>query len=165
MGSTKPTVSDGMSVSMDYTLKLDDGEVIDTSVGREPLEFLFGYGQIIPGLERELQGMELGQEKDVTVEAAEGYGQVDPQAFQRVPRNLFPESMELQEDMMLNMRDAESGEVFPARIEQIGSDSVVLDLNHPLAGETLYFNVKIAGLRAATPEEIAHGHVHSGDAE
>jgi FKBP-type peptidyl-prolyl cis-trans isomerase SlyD len=155
------TVEDGMVVGLDYTLRLDDGEVIDTSSGDDPLEFLQGEGQIIPGLEQELYGMAVGDAKRVTVAPADGYGDYDSQAFETVPPDAFPPDLELTEGMRLHMRD-QSGEVFEVYVAEIGDDGVLLDFNHPLAGETLHFDVTIATLRQATPEELDHGHAHDG---
>lgn len=156
---TALTVADGVVVSLDYTLRLDDGEVVDASE-QEPLEYLQGYNQIVPGLERALAGMKVGEEKSVSVDAAEAYGEVDDEAFQQVGHDIFPADMKLEEGMLLRMRDAQSGEPYDAVVAEINKAGVVLDFNHPLAGETLHFEVKIAGLRAATPEELAHGHAH-----
>jgi FKBP-type peptidyl-prolyl cis-trans isomerase SlyD len=160
MTHTNPTVADGMVVSLDYTLRLDDGEVIDTSVDQDPLEFLQGQGEIVTGLEQALYGMAVGDEKDVVVTPDDGYGEQDPDAFQAVPRDIFPSDMTLTPGMGLHMRD-NSGQVFEAYVADIRPDSVLLDFNHPLAGETLYFTVKISALRPATSEELAHGHVHT----
>jgi FKBP-type peptidyl-prolyl cis-trans isomerase SlyD len=154
------TVEDGVVVSLDYTLRLDDGEVIDTSSGREPLVFLQGQGQIIPGLEKELYGMGEGDKKEVVVDADEAYGEYDEDQLQEVPRSIFPDNIDLEEGLSLRMRDQESGQLFDAVVDEVKPTSVVLDLNHPLAGETLYFDVEIAGLRAATEQERTHGHVH-----
>jgi FKBP-type peptidyl-prolyl cis-trans isomerase SlyD len=154
------TVQDDMVVSLDYTLKLDDGEVIDSSNGREPLEFLQGHGQIISGLENELYGMSVGEKKSVTVSPGDGYGDYDDDRLQQVPRDAFPEGMDLEEGMSVRMRDANSGQLFDAYIDEIGAEAVTLDFNHPLAGETLHFDVKIADLRKASDEELSHGHAH-----
>ena len=157
------TVEDGLVVSLDYTLSLDDGEVVDDSTDEEPLEFLQGQGQIIPGLEQALYGMAVGDEKDVVVAPADGYGEQDPDAFELVDRDVFPPDLSLEPGMGFRMRDS-SGEALIAYVEEIQPEGVLLDLNHPLAGETLHFQVKIAGLRAATIEELAHGHAHgAGD--
>lgn len=153
------TVKDDMVVGLDYTLRLDDGEVLDTSANKKPLEFLQGRGQIVHGLEQALNGMAVGDAKSVVVAPADGYGEADPDAFETVPYDVFPPELELAEGMRLNMRDQE-GQVFTAFVEELGSDGVVLDFNHPLAGETLHFDVKIASLRPATQEELAHGHAH-----
>ena len=149
-----------MVVSLDYLLQLDDGQEIDRSDSQEPLEFLQGRGQIIPGLEKALYGMQAGDEKKVVVAPADGYGELDPQEFDTVSRDMFPPDLTLAEGEQLQLRDAESDKTFQATISEIKGENIVLDFNHPLAGETLFFKVKIAGLRAATSEELAHGHVH-----
>ncbi len=153
------TVTDGLVVSLDYTLRLDDGEIIDTSE-QEPLEYLQGHNQIIPGLERALSGMKVGESKEVIVAAADAYGEEDEDAYQLVERTLFPPEMELEEGMQLRMRDAQSGEAVDVVIAEVNESNVLLDFNHPLAGEELHFQVKVVGLRPATPEELAHGHAH-----
>lgn len=153
-------VADDLVVSMHYTLKLDDGQIVDSSDGGDPLEFLQGFGQIIPGLEKELYGMAVGDNKKVVVAAADGYGEVDPEAFQSVPRAIFPEDLELVEGMGLRMRDQDSGQLVETYVAEVGPTEVLLDFNHPLAGEELTFDVEIAGLRSATAEELSHGHVH-----
>jgi FKBP-type peptidyl-prolyl cis-trans isomerase SlyD len=161
MSNDELTVTDGLVVSMDYSLRLDDeAEVVDTSAGREPLQFVQGQGQIIPGLERELYGMGVGEEKDVVVSAAEGYGEADPEAFQVAPLDAFPPDMTIEPGIALQLRDT-AGQVFDAFVTEVRPDGVVLDFNHPLAGKTLRFNVKIADLREATAEEQEHGHVHT----
>jgi FKBP-type peptidyl-prolyl cis-trans isomerase SlyD len=161
---SKPlTVKDGMVVSLDYTLRLDDGEVIDSSAENEPLEYLHGYGQIIPGLEKALAGLTVGDSKKVVVTAAEAYGEVSMEAFEIVPRSMFPDDMELEEGLALSLRDAETNEPFDAAIAEVREKEVMLDFNHQLAGETLHFEVTIPALRAATEEELAHGHAHGPD--
>lgn len=164
MADNELRVTDGLVVSMDYTLRADDeeGEVLDTSSGRSPLQFLQGTGQIIPGLERELYGMAVGDEKDVVVEPSEGYGEFDPEAFTEVPLNAFPDTMTVEPGVGLTVRD-ESGNTYEAYVAEVHEESAVLDFNHPLAGQTLYFNVRIADLRQPTAEEQAHGHVHGDD--
>jgi FKBP-type peptidyl-prolyl cis-trans isomerase SlyD len=155
------TVQDGQVVSMEYSLHVD-GEMIDSSRGREPLEFLQGAGNIIPGLEDELYGMEIGETKNVIVSAEDGYGELDPDAFIDVPREQFPAEIPLEVGVELQVRD-ESGHPMMARIDTVQADSVRLDFNHPLAGKELVFDIKIVGLRDATDEELEHGHVHSDE--
>jgi FKBP-type peptidyl-prolyl cis-trans isomerase SlyD len=159
MTSDDLKVKDGLVVGLDYTLRLDDGEVLDTSEGQEPLEFLQGEGSIVSGLESSLYGMEIGEKKRVTVEAADGYGARDAEAVQMVSREVFPPDLELSPGRRLHMRD-ESGNVFTAYVTDVQPKAVQLDFNHPLAGERLHFEVEIASLRQATPEEMEHGHVH-----
>jgi FKBP-type peptidyl-prolyl cis-trans isomerase SlyD len=157
-------VADGLVVSLDYTLRLEDQTIIDASTKGEPLEFLQGHGQIIPGLEQALYGMAVGDEKEVKVLPDAGYGQRDANAFQQIPSDAFPPDLKLETGMMLELV-GDAGQPIPAMVTEIHPSGVLLDLNHPLAGETLYFQAKIAGLRTATHEEIAHGHVHvSGSA-
>lgn len=164
MTDAKLTVTDGLVVGLDYTLRLEDGEIIDSSSGQEQLEFLQGRGQIIPGLEQALYGMAVEDEKDVVVAPADGYGEQDPDAFELVARDVFPPDLDLKSGMALRMRD-DSGRALEAHVAEVRPEDVVLDFNHPLAGETLYFHVKIAALRLATSEELAHGHIHEADDE
>jgi FKBP-type peptidyl-prolyl cis-trans isomerase SlyD len=158
----KLTVADGLVVGLDYTLRLDDGETVDSSADEEPLEFLQGQGQIIPGLEQALYGMAVDDQKKVVVAPAEGYGEEDPDAFELVDRDVFPADLDLRPGAGLRMRD-ESGRSMVAYVAEVRPDEVLLDFNHPLAGETLHFEVKIAALRPATSEELEHGHAHGAD--
>ncbi|MCS6843576.1 MAG: peptidylprolyl isomerase [Caldilineales bacterium] len=158
--TTQPlTVRDGMVVTLDYTLRRENGEIIDTSVGREALEYLQGAGQIIPGLEQALYGMVVGEERRVVVAPEDAYGEVDPEAVHLIPHSAFPPGMEVEPGMVLQVRN-QYGEVSQAWVADVQPEGVVLDFNHPLAGMTLYFDAKIVGLRPATPEELIHGHVH-----
>lgn len=157
---SKDSVQNGVVVSMEYTLKVD-GEVIDSSEGQDPLEFLTGYGNIIPGLENEMIGMKIGDSKDVVVEPADGYGEYDEEAFMDVPRDQFPADMPVEEGLELTVRD-DSGEGRYARIESVEGETVRLNFNHPLAGDELHFSVKVVSLREPTDEELDHGHVHAG---
>ena len=155
---SKDTVQDGLVVSMDYKLTVD-GEVLDSSDDAGPLQFLAGYGNIVPGLEREMAGMKIGESKDVVVAPADGYGEFDEEAFMEVPRNEFPSDLQLEEGIELNVTD-EDGQNQYARVENITDESVRLDFNHPLAGAELHFTVKVVALRDPTKEELDHGHVH-----
>ncbi len=151
-------IEDGQVVSMEYTLHVD-GEVVDTSAGREPLQFIQGTGNIIPGLERELYGMVIGDNKKVSVAAADAYGELDPEAFVDVPRGEFPADIPVEKGIEIQVRD-ESNNPMYARIDTFDDETVKLDFNHPLAGKTLNFDVTIVALRGASPEELDHGHVH-----
>ena len=151
-------IEDGQVVSMEYTLQVD-GEVVDTSAGREPLQFIQGTGNIIPGLERELYGMVIGDNKKVSVPAADAYGELDPEAFVDVPRGEFPADIPVEKGIEIQVRD-ESNNPMYARIDTFDDETVKLDFNHPLAGKTLNFDVTIVALRGASPEELDHGHVH-----
>ncbi|MFZ2487624.1 MAG: peptidylprolyl isomerase [Anaerolineae bacterium] len=157
--ATQNTIQDGMVVDIDYVLRSAAGEIIDQSEAGDPLKLLQGAGQIIAGLERELYGMAVGEEKDVIVEAVDGYGEIDPEGLQFFPAGAFPEGMELNVGMALQAHD-EAGHQYTVYVDEIREDGVMLDFNHPLAGETLYFHVRIAGIRPATEEELDHGHAH-----
>jgi FKBP-type peptidyl-prolyl cis-trans isomerase SlyD len=163
MTNNKLSVIDNLVVSLDYVLNLEEqGEIERTKKG-EPLEFIQGSGQIIPGLEKAIYGMEVGDEKEVVIEPPEGYGEYNPTDLVEVLRDDIPESIDLVEGEPLWIRESQTAEPIKATISEVREEMVVLDFNHPLAGETLYFRVKVAGLRDATQEELSHGHVHSGD--
>jgi FKBP-type peptidyl-prolyl cis-trans isomerase SlyD len=154
----KDTVQKGVVVSMDYTLRVD-GEVLDTSDDAGPLLFLVGYDNIVPGLERVMIGMKIGESKDVVVAPEDGYGEFDDEAFMDVPRNEFPSDMEIEEGVELNVTDDEGQDQY-ARVDSLTDENVRLDFNHPLAGAELHFSVKVLALRDPTKEELDHGHVH-----
>jgi FKBP-type peptidyl-prolyl cis-trans isomerase SlyD len=154
----KDTVQDGLVVSMEYTLTVD-GEVLDSSRDAGPLQFLAGYDNIIPGLEREMIGMKVGESKKVVVAPVDGYGEYDEEAYMEVPRSEFPKDMEIELGMELGVTD-EDGNRQMAFIESFDDESVRLDFNHPLAGAELHFSIKVVGLREPTEEELEHGHVH-----
>ncbi|MFQ5532679.1 MAG: peptidylprolyl isomerase [Candidatus Methylomirabilales bacterium] len=145
------TVSSGTKVSIEYTLRLkedkDTEAVIDTNVGSEPLTYVQGSHQIIPGLEKALEGMKIGESTEVTVKPEEGYGLVDQEAFVEVKKEQIPQDA-LKVDTQLEGRD-ESGQTVYARVVEIKDQTVVLDLNHPLAGKTLYFDIKILEIQKA----------------
>ena len=146
-------------VSIHYTLKDGSGEVLDTSDGREPLEYLQGAGQIIPGLESELEGKKAGDEFSVTIEPDQGYGSRDESLVHEVPKTEFETPDEIEVGMQFRV-GAEGGTLIMV-VAGVGDDIVTLDGNHPLAGETLAFDVSVTGVRDATEEEIkASQHVH-----
>ena len=138
-------VRDGKDVKMDYTLTVD-GKVVDSSKGKKPLEYTQGEGQIISGLEKQMAGMKVGESKTVTVPAKDAYGPVNPNAVQEVSRSFFPADMELKEGMVVPLQNSE-GHVIPAKIAEVKKDVVVLDMNHPLAGKDLTFNVTVVGIQ------------------
>jgi FKBP-type peptidyl-prolyl cis-trans isomerase SlyD len=156
-------VADDVVVSIDYTLTVD-GEIVDSTEGDTPLNFLQGHQNIIPGLERELAGMKIGDNKKVTVPPAEAYGEVDPDNIIDVPRDEFPAEIPLEPGTELEVKNAD-GEVLSATINDVSGDTVKLDFNHPLAGKELSFDVTIIDLRTATEDELAHGHAHDEDGE
>jgi len=145
-------------VSIDYTLTNDNGQVLDTSDGREPLAYLHGHGNIIPGLEEELTGKEAGDKMDVTVPPEKAYGARNEQLMVQVDKSQFDPNVELKPGMEFQTQDQNGVHYF--RLDKIMGDTVLLDGNHPLAGETLKFAVEIKDVREATKEELEHGHVH-----
>lgn len=160
MSATQRTVAEDTVVSLDYSLRLESGEEIDSSSKDEPLQFIQGQEQIIPGLENALYGMVVGEEKNITISPEEGYGEYDSENFLMMPRDSFPPDMALVVGERLVVRDSESDQEYPAYIAEVRDESVKMDFNHPLAGETLHFKVKITAIRDATSEELDHGHVH-----
>ena len=158
--SEDAVVKDAMVVQLEYQLTVE-GEMIDSTdldTG-EPIEFIQGQGHIISGLENELYGMKVGETRQVAVEAAQAYGDVDPEAFLTLQRDDFPESMSPELGMVFEMHEPD-GDTLLARVIGVEVDEVEVDLNHPLAGKDLLFDVKVVGLRPATIEELDHGHVH-----
>jgi len=156
-------VADNVVVSLDYVLTIDGDREIDRSDKDAPMEYLHGSNNIIPGLESELTGLAVGDEKEVIVQPESGYGERDPDGVTEFSRDTFPDSLNLEIGESIKMRDKESGESFQAYVTELHTDTVLLDFNHPLAGETLHFHIKIAGLRQPTSEELSHGHVHHHD--
>ncbi len=152
------SVSDDVVVSMDYTLTVN-GEIVDSSQGREPLMFIQGSGHIIPGLERELYNMTKGESKQVSVAAKDGYGEENPDAFLNVPRDDFPDEIPLKKGTQIQLRD-QDGKTSSAFIDDVTDDNIRLNLNHPMAGKQLNFSVTVVDLRFATKEELKHGHIH-----
>jgi FKBP-type peptidyl-prolyl cis-trans isomerase SlyD len=151
-------VDDGQVISIDYTLNVN-GKIVDSSEAGKPLQFIQGMGHIIPGLENELYDLKIGEVKKVVVRPKDGYGEVDTEAYMEVPRDAFPTDVPLEVGTELELRD-QSGHPIIARIETISSDTIRLNMNHPLAGKELHFDIKITAIRPATEEEVSHGHVH-----
>ncbi|MBS9404454.1 peptidylprolyl isomerase [Halomonas sp. TRM85114] len=145
-------------VAFHYTLTNDAGEVLDSSEGREPLTYLHGAGNIVPGLEKELEGHKAGEKIQATVVPEEGYGEKQSQLVQEVPRDAF-QGVESVEPGMQFQAQTQGGPLM-VTVTQVEGDTVVVDGNHPLAGQTLNFDVEIAEVRAASEEEVEHGHVH-----
>lgn len=139
-------IGQGSKVKFDYTLTVE-GNVVDTSEGREPLQYIQGGGTIIPGLARQLEGMRAGEEKDVVVLPEEGYGKVDINAFKEVPKSQLNLSADvnLQPGAQVQAED-EQGRRVPMRVAEVKEDTVIFDLNHPLAGKTLNFHVKVVDI-------------------
>jgi len=154
-------VRDGLVVGIDYVMSLESGEVVDTTEGEEPLEILQGAGEVVEGLEKALYGLRVGESKHVVVPPEEGFGEYEEDSEVAMPRSEFPRDFELEEGMEIYMQTDEDDEPVPAYVVSVDRNEVVVDFNHPLAGETLHFDVTVRSLRPATSEELAHGHAHS----
>jgi FKBP-type peptidyl-prolyl cis-trans isomerase SlyD len=145
-------------VSLDYTVKDDNGQVIDTSEGNEPLVYLHGAQNIIPGLEAALAGKQSGDEFDVSVQPVDGYGEYKEELVQVVPRSAFEGVDKIEPGMVFNAQ-TEGGPV-QLMVTGVEEDDITVDPNHPLAGKVLHFSGKVLEVREATQEELDHGHVH-----
>ena len=152
-------VAENRVVSIHYRLTGDDGAEIDASSEGEPLAYLHGKNNILPGLEKELAGKEPGDSVEVTVAPEEGYGSVDDELIQVVPREAFQGVEDLQPGMRFEARDGQ-GNAHNVVVTEIGEQGVTVDGNHPLAGMTLHFDVTVEDVREATPEEVEHGPAH-----
>ncbi len=152
-------IADKTVVSFDYTLTDPTGQTLDSSVGREPLAYLHGFGNIIPGLESALVGKQAGDQLVVNVPAAQAYGEHDESLVQPVPRSQFPAGTDIQIGMQFQARSPD-GQARVVKVTSVDAENVTIDANHPLAGVPLKFEVTIKEVRAATEEELAHGHVH-----
>jgi len=135
-------VKKGNKVKVDYTGTFDDGDVFDTSVGKEPLEFEAGSGQVIKGFDDAVIGMKKGEEKEIKLKSADAYGDPRPELMQKVPRNKMPQDQEPRPGIILLIRSPD-GNQFPARIAEVTDSEVTIDLNHPLAGKNLNFKIKV----------------------
>jgi FKBP-type peptidyl-prolyl cis-trans isomerase SlyD len=145
-------------VTLHYTLKDDTGEVLDSSSSGEPLAYLHGHGNLVPGLEREITGKNTGDKLSVKISPADGYGEFDKALIQRVPRRSLKGIKNINVGMRLHAQTPQGPQA--VTVTQIQGDMVTLDGNHPLAGKNLNFDIEITDVRVATEEELEHGHVH-----
>ena len=151
------TIEKDKVVTINYKLTDDGGQVLDSSEGREPLTYLHGGG-LIPGMEQALEGRSTGEQFNVVIPPEQGYGQKDPNMVQAVPRTNFGNVPKIEPGMQFQARTPEGSRV--VTVVDVAPDTVTVDANHPLAGVTLHFDVSVVGVRDASPEELAHGHVH-----
>ena len=146
-------VKDGLLISLDYTLKSPDGKVIETSKGGEPLRYIHGQKMMIPGLEKELTGMKVGGAKHVTVKPEDAYGKINPSAVREIPKEKIPPNA-LKVGAVLASSEPD-GRVVPMTVKQIKDKTVVMDMNHPMAGKTLVFDVKVVDIQPPPPAPSA----------
>jgi len=151
-------ISNKSVVTINYTLKNGKGKVLDTSEGGNPLVFIQGIGNILPGLEKELAGKKPGEKVNAVIPPEEGYGIREEAKMQKVPLSEFDNKEAVKEGAQFKVNSKK--EVALATVVKIDKEMVTLDLNHPLADETLCFDVEVMDVREATGEELAHGHVH-----
>ncbi|MGX5220562.1 MULTISPECIES: FKBP-type peptidyl-prolyl cis-trans isomerase [Pseudomonas] len=147
------------AVSIDYTLTNDAGEVIDSSAGGAPLVYLHGAGNIIAGLEKALLDKKVGDELEVSVEPEDAYGEYSAELLATLNRSMFEGVDELEVGMQFHASGPD-GSMQIVTIRELDGDDVIVDGNHPLAGQRLNFKVKVVDIRDASEEEVAHGHIH-----
>jgi peptidylprolyl isomerase len=151
----------GDTISVDYTGKFDNGEVFDTSRNRAPLKFTVGSGQLIPGFDAAVIGMQPGDTKTVTITPEDGYGAHDRERVISMPRAGVPEGMDISVGMAVQLSD-ERGNPIPAIIQELNDEDVILDLNHPLAGKTLTFDIEIRETGLAPDTQCGSGGASCG---
>jgi FKBP-type peptidyl-prolyl cis-trans isomerase SlyD len=151
-------IADEMAVSIHFKLTNPEGELLDSSEGDEPLEYIHGAGFIVPGLEQALQGKSAGDRVKVVVAPEDGYGERDEEKLQSVPREAFDADANIEPGMQFQA-ESDEGDVL-VTVKQVDGDTVLIDANHPLAGLTLHFDVQVVSVRKCTEEELEHGHIH-----
>ena len=146
----------GRVIAIDYSVALEDGDIVETSHGREPVEYLHGTGQLLPGLEHALDGMREGQNARFALEPGDAYGDHDESNVVTLPRSLFPAEAKLEPGLRLAARTS-AGQNYPITVVEVHSENVLVDLNHPLAGRRLYFDVTVLAVRDAAESEVFRG--------
>ena len=150
--SCGPSIKTGHVVEFQYTLTNESGDVLDSNVGEKPLTYLHGAGNIVPGLEKQLEGLNAGDKVKAIVPPAEGYGEYQPPGAQAVPRSSFPADAQL--ELRMSFQVQSDGQTFPVWITKIEDEQVWIDTNHPLAGITLHFDIEVTGVRLADQVEL-----------
>jgi FKBP-type peptidyl-prolyl cis-trans isomerase SlyD len=153
---TENQIAAGKVVTIHYQLTVAD-QVLDSSAGKDPLPYLHGYNNIVPGLEEALTGKPVGEKLQVAVSPDKGYGERNEEMTQTVPREQLPDDIQTGAQLSAQAQD---GQAIPCWVAEVREKDVDIDFNHPLAGQTLNFEVEVVSVRDASPEEIEHGHVH-----
>ena len=156
-------VKDGWVVSLEYTLKYEDGDLIADSSEDGILSFIQGCGHVFPLIEGAVEGMRVEDEMELTMLPKDTYGEYDEDAIELIPLDAFPDDVEIVEGLEIELYDDESGVEIEAAVMEVHEDGVVVDMNHPLAGELLTMWLRVADLRPATKEELEHNHVHEDE--
>jgi len=146
-------------VTLNFTLRDQHGNILDSTEGEEPFSFLSGHQNILPKLESEIDSMLIGSKRTITIKAADAYGEYNDEIVQVVGKEEFPEEFLLEVGMQY-IASAPDGTKMPFTISEVRDEDIVIDFNHPLAGKDLTFDVELLNVRDATSEEISHGHVH-----
>jgi FKBP-type peptidyl-prolyl cis-trans isomerase SlyD len=149
-------VKHGRVVVLDYMVRIASGKVVESSAGKAPIEYLHGAGQILPALERALEGLKEGEQAAFSIAAGEAYGERKDDNVVSLPRTLFPAEVKLEKGVCLYAR-ASGGQSYPITVREVKEEMVVVDLNHPLAGERLFFEVNVRGVRPAGEQELFAG--------
>ena len=152
-------IANDTAVLIHYKVTSSAGEVLDSSEGDEPLAYIHGQGDIVPGLEQALTGKSAGDQLRVTVEPKLGYGEREEGKVQHVPRSAFEDGAQIEAGMRFQT-ESEDGDDIIVTVTRVSDEEVTIDANHPLAGQTLSFDVEVVSVRPCTAEELAHGHVH-----
>lgn len=163
MNDTALQIQDNMVVDLAYVLTVENEQAERTAKKPNTVQFVQGRNQVVPGLEQALYGMAVGEEKEIVVSAANGYGEVDPAAVKKLSRKSIPATANAKPGQRVRLLHKRSGEVHKATVVEVQPETVTLDFNHPLAGKTLHFHVRVDALRPATPEELQSGQ-SAGDA-
>ncbi|NCN39665.1 peptidylprolyl isomerase [bacterium] len=156
------TIQDKLVVGVTYILKNDNGDTLDTATSSDPFYYLHGASNIVPGLEEELTGLKVGDKKSVKVAPEKGYGEINDQLKVKVGKESFPEGTDVSPGMQF-AADVGTGQPLPFTVEKVEGEEIFLDGNHPLAGQTLHFEIEVVNIRAATEDEVSHGHAHGAD--
>lgn len=152
-------IADKLVASIHYTLTNDEGEVIDSSAGHAPLDYIQGLGNIIPGLENALNGKAVGDKLQVVVEPIDGYGEYNAELVQELPRTMFEGVDTIEVGMAFQAQTAAGMQV--VEVKEVDEETVTIDGNHQLAGQRLHFDVEVVAIREASEDELSHGHVHA----
>ena len=159
-GQEELTAGDGMVVVLAYTMGVEDGEIISNSDDDGEMAYIQGYGHVFPAIEEAIQGLRVGDEVELALDPEEAYGEYDDELLETLPIAMLDGDFDVYVGLDVELIDEDTGEEVEGIVVEVNEDSVVVDMNHPLAGETLYLWLKVIELRPATEEELAHGHVH-----
>lgn len=154
-------ISNDLVGSIHYTLKNAEGEVLDSSEGQEPLEYVHGKGNIVIGLEKALEGKSVGDKLSVEVTPEEGYGEYDDTLIQELPKEMFSGVEDIEVGMEFHAQTQDGMQVI--EVIKVDGETITVNGNHPMAGKSLHFEVEVTNVREATEDELSHGHVHGPD--